>query len=314
MSHIFDALHKSVADQSGMDLPLSVPASDLLATTERKIATERMPGIGSSPLQAPVTTASAKTGTNLSSVDQFTQFERLKVLVSPQERIVSLTEEESLAAEKFRFLGVRLRQLKQNRPLKKLLITSTMPGEGKSVVAANIACTMAKRAQKTLLLDGDLRRPVLAKMFGLGKVVGLSEWLEGECGPADSIYHLESAGLWLLPAGTLSKHPMELMQSGKLSAVMDQLTQLFDWIIIDCPPVLPLADTSIWMRLADGILLVTRQGKTEKEQLQRGIEAIEPKKLLGALLNGSSHVRDTDYYHSYGASGALQQSRSSSRM
>jgi Mrp family chromosome partitioning ATPase len=80
---------------------------------------------------------------------------------------------------------------------------------------------------------------------------------------------------------------------------MDQLTDWFDWIIIDSPPVLPLADTSVWTRLADGILLVTRQGTTEKQQLQRGLEALEPKKLIGALLNCSRNTAHSDYYYHY---------------
>ena len=79
---------------------------------------------------------------------------------------------------------------------------------------------------------------------------------------------------------------------------MDQLTGWFDWIIIDSPPVLPLADTSVWMRLADGILIVTRQGTTEKRHLQRGLEALEPKKLIGALVNGSKNAADSNYYYS----------------
>ena len=78
---------------------------------------------------------------------------------------------------------------------------------------------------------------------------------------------------------------------------MDQLAANFDWIIIDSPPVLPLADTSIWMRMADGILLVTRQGTTEKKQLQKGLEALDPKKTLGALVNGATVSAYSGYYY-----------------
>jgi Mrp family chromosome partitioning ATPase len=77
---------------------------------------------------------------------------------------------------------------------------------------------------------------------------------------------------------------------------MEQLTAMFDWVIIDSPPVLPIADTSVWSRLADGILLVTRQGVTEKRHLQRGLEALDQKKLIGALLNSSRRTSDDDYY------------------
>ncbi len=103
----------------------------------------------------------------------------------------------------------------------------------------------------------------------------------------------------MLPAGSAPQNPLELMQAGKLSPLMEQLEAWFDWIVIDSPPVLPLADTSLWSRLADGILLVTRTGITEKQQLQRGIEAIEKSKLLGALVNSSSNASHADYYQRY---------------
>jgi capsular exopolysaccharide synthesis family protein len=206
-----------------------------------------------------------------------------------------------LAAEKFRFLGIRLNHLQQKRTIKRLLITSSLPEEGKSTVATNLACTLATRQQqRILLLEGDLRRPTLAKQFGLGKRPGLSEWLESETSPAINICQLESLGLWLLAAGSPPSEPLELMQSARLSLLMDQLNSWFDWIVIDSPPVLPLGDTSVWMRLADAILLVTRPGKTEKRQLQRTLEAVEQPKLLGALLNGSTDTALGNYYHYYG--------------
>src|SRR5262249_59098671 len=135
------------------------------------------------------------------------------------------------------FLAVRLRQLQHTRPLKKVLITSTIPGEGKSMVAANLACTLARRRQqRTLLIDGDLRRPTLARQFGLGRVPGLSEWFQSGTGPMTNIYRLDSLGLWFLPAGSAPQNPLELMQSGKISPLMDQLAAWFDWIVIDSPP------------------------------------------------------------------------------
>jgi capsular exopolysaccharide synthesis family protein len=167
------------------------------------------------------------------------------------------------------------------------------------MVAANLACALAQRTeQRVLLLEGDLRRPSQSQIFGLGKNPGLNECLRGECALTASIYHLESAGFWILPAGNAPSDALELLQSGRLSELMDQVTKWFDWIVIDSPPVLPLADTSVWMRLTDGILLVTRQGTTEKRLLQKGLEALEPKKLIGAVLNSSRSSGDRDYYYS----------------
>ncbi|HVR27404.1 MAG TPA: CpsD/CapB family tyrosine-protein kinase, partial [Candidatus Polarisedimenticolia bacterium] len=164
--------------------------------------------------------------------------------------------------------------------------------------------TLARRKpQKTLLLEGDLRRPNIISQFGLGKLPGLCEWLSGES-QSINIYRLESLGVWILPAGSTPQNPLELMQSGKLSPLMEQLEAWFDWIVIDSPPVLPLADTSLWSRLADGILLVTRKGTTEKQQLQRGLEAIDKSKLLGALVNSSANAAHSDYYQRYTSSTA----------
>jgi capsular exopolysaccharide synthesis family protein len=234
-----------------------------------------------------------------SSFDELERCPVLQVTIPQDSRLVSVGKEESLGAEKFRFLAVRLRHLRQTRPLKKILITSSIPQEGKSTVAANLACTLARRKQqKTLLLEGDLRRPTLAERFGLDRTPGLCEWLSGQT-KSINVYRLESLGLWVLPAGAAPENPLELMQSGKLAPLMTQLEAWFDWIVIDSPPILPLADASMWSRLADGILLVTRKGKTEKKQLLRGLETIEKSKLLGALVNSSANAAHTDYYQRY---------------
>jgi capsular exopolysaccharide synthesis family protein len=312
MSHIFDALQRSEAEQSGEESPALSIATELIQAVERKASAVREFPVDDLAVEheSVVEPAVALQGeTSDTSPTVVEQFPLLQVVVSPQSRLVSLVDRESIAAEKFRFLGVRLRQLRQNRLLKKVLITSSIPQEGKSMVAANLACTLARRQQqKVLLLDGDLRRPALSQMFGLGKLPGLCEWLQGEPGPMRNIYRLEGPGCWFLPAGSSPKNPLELMQSGRLSALMDQLTAWFDWIVIDSPPVLPLGDTSIWTRLADGVLLVTRQGATQKQQLQRGLEAIEQSKLIGALLNSSREAASSDYYSRYAPSAVAVQS------
>jgi capsular exopolysaccharide synthesis family protein len=309
MSHIFDALQRSEAEQSGDEAPALSIATELIQAVERKTATER-----DSVVERDVTAdrdTAIDVPTRESGPTALDQLPSLQVVVSPQSRLVCLVDRESMAAEKFRFLGIRLRQLRQSRPLKKVLITSSIPQEGKSMVAANLACTLSRRQQqKTLLLEGDLRRPALSEMFGLGKPPGLCDWLQGEPGPMRNIYRLEGPGCWFLPAGSSPRNPLELMQSGRLATLMDQLTAWFDWIVIDSPPVLPLGDTSIWSRLADGVLLVTRQGATQKRQLQRGLEAIEQSKLIGALLNGSREAATTDYYSRYVPSAAAAQNSS----
>ena len=331
MSRIFDALQRSESERTGVDLSALSAATEVLqlaelhAVSERNAATqfERPSEIQSLehdmpvPLQAERPDApgvkshgSAEPSLNDKHLDKLATFRSLEVSVPPPNQLVCLGESESLAAEKFRFLGVRLRHLRRERSLQKVLITSTIPNEGKSMVAANLACTLARRTQQsTLLLEGDVRRPSLSQMFGLGKIPGICEWLQGDQSEVANIYYLEGPGLWILPAGYALNNPLELLQSGRLSALMDQLTKLFDWIIIDSPPVLPLADTSVWSRLADGILLVARQGTTKKRALQRGLEAIDHQKLIGTLLNSAQSAAHSDNYYYYHPSG-VQRSES----
>ena len=288
MSQIFDALRRTETDRSGIELSA---AKEVLEAVERNV--------GRSP------TASGHQKKE-AAPDQHLQFQTARVFLAPENKLVCITDTESLAAEKFRFLGVRLRYLQQKRPLKCIVITSSVAGEGKSTTAGNLACALAgNKQQKVLLLDGDLRRPTLDQQLGLGELPGLSELLESDSDQLTNIYRLEGMDLWILPAGRPSTNPLEILQPGKLSALMDRLEAAFDWIVIDCPPVLPLADTSIWMRLAQGILLVTRPGTTAKRQLQRSLEAIEQSKLLGAVLNGSKEAVANNYYY-YSARSAAR--------
>jgi capsular exopolysaccharide synthesis family protein len=319
MSLIFDALQRSEAERSGVDRSVLSAATEVLQLAELRALSERnaliqfeQPGAEqrvdsdiSFPLagmpQAATAVDDAEPTELLANdrhLEDFAGFQSLKVVVPPQNRLVCLTDNESLAAEKFRFLGISLQNLRRERPLKKVLITSTIPQEGKSTVSANLACTLARRTQqRTLLLEGDVRRPSLSQLFGLGRVSGICECLQGDQSLLASVYHLEGPGFWFLPAGSAPKHPLELMQSGRLSAAMDQLAAWFDWIIIDSPPVMPLADTSLWMRLADGILVVVRQGITEKGHLKSGLDVLERGKIIGAVLNGSNRPAQTDYYY-----------------
>ena len=304
MSCIFDALQRSETERSGIELDACDLPAELLqmaeSAVEPQVAGKEPPSAASeSQIPVPETRDLAQDLINGPSPAPWREFMSLPVSLLPYCKLVSVTDKESLAAEKFRFLAVRLRQIQQRRPVKILLVTSTIPEEGKSMTAANLACTLASRRQRVLLLEGDMRRPVMRGQFGLGRISGLAEYLQGTVNAVAPIYRLDSLGIWILAAGSAPRDPLELMQSGKLSLLMDQVKAWFDWIVIDSPPVLPLADTCVWARLVDGILLVTRQGTTDKEQLKRGLEMLEPSKLLGAVLNSSTNSAHSDYYQRY---------------
>ncbi len=312
MSYIFDALQRSETERSGIELDAFDLATELLQMSETAVATkDSEPQIISQPpeLKTPATEEVEEAFRVAPSSSVLPSFVSWPVSLLPNTKLVSVTDKESLAAEKFRFLAVRLRQLQQRRPLKKVLVTSTIPEEGKSLTAANLACTLANRKQqKVLLIEGDMRRPVLKGQLGLGRVSGLAEYLQGNADAATTIYRLEALGIWIMTAGSTPQDPLELMQSGKLSLLLQQLESWFDWIVIDSPPALPLADTSVWARFVDGILLVTRQGTTDKEQLKRGLETLEASKLLGAIVNSATNSAHSDYYQRYRPAGSQKQS------
>jgi len=226
------------------------------------------------------------------------QCEVLRITPPAANHLVSVLDSESAAGEAFHLLGVRLRHMRRQRPLKKVLITSSIPQEGKSLVASNLACTLALRTQqRVLLLEGDVRRPTQSKIFGLPSKPGICEWLKGERPLGKSMYKLEGPGIWILPAGQATGESLDLLQSGRAIPMMEQLTDWFDWVVIDSPPILPLADTSVWTNMADGILLVARQGVTQKRQLKRGLEALGNQRVIGAVLNSAKTIAHTDYYY-----------------
>ena len=284
MSQIFDALHQSQGEGSSASSRKFSSARELLQKVEHDA--EAHPD------------GEAPTG-QLVCLERLQRFPTAQVSLAANSRFVCFSQTDSLAAEKFRFLATRLRHLQQKRALKRIVITSSVPAEGKTTVAANLACALAGGKQHVLLVEGDLRRPSLAKHFGFDKTPGLSRLLQENSDVSNNILHLESQGFCILPAGNGYTNPAELMETGRLGTSIDNATMGFDWVVIDTPPMLPLADTTIWMRLADAVMLVTRPGVTTKSQLQRSLEAIEQSKLLGAVLNASTEATAGKYYYHY---------------
>jgi len=306
MSRIFDALQRSGAEQSGIEYPDMVSVATEVFEAPRRQETpapaviEDLPTIQEELNQAPLVQTTASEISEETRPHQAPlEFPSLEVSVTSASRLVYFTEPDSLASEKFRFLGVRLRQLRQTRTLKKVLITSTIPEEGKSLVSANLAGVLARKKEKVLLIEGDMRRPTLAEQFGLGRLSGLAGWLQSGLQTPSNIYHLGGPGFWLMPAGDPPANPLELMQSGRLSQLMGQLASSFDWIVVDSPPLLPLADTTVWSRLTDGTLLVAREGRTQKASLLRGLEILKKSDLLGVVLNGCTETDHQNYYQRY---------------
>jgi capsular exopolysaccharide synthesis family protein len=232
---------------------------------------------------------------------------------SPQEsaRVVSFSPEMSLAAEKYRMLAIRLKLMKENKPLQALVVTSAVAEDGKSCTAVNLAVTLARATgQKVLLLEGDLRRPVQSRNLGVDEKRGLSEFLTSEEKASDFIYKLDTVPVWLMPAGRCEDNAADLLQGPRAHELMNRLRGWFDWIIIDAPPLLPLADANVWSQMADGILLVVREGRTPKSMLKEGLESLHQPNILGLVLNDST-TSDAPYYYSHYAYGATREGKTS---
>jgi capsular exopolysaccharide synthesis family protein len=291
MSYIFEALQRAEEERAGGSLPKNADSvADLLQAVEQEI--ERKQSLSELP-PTPMPESSA--------VDSFASANVLSPALAADARLVCLTDQGGLAAEKFRVLGLKLRNLRERRKLKRIVVTGTLPEEGKSLVAANLALNQSRsKVLKTLLVDGDLRRPTLSSRFGFDRSLpGLSECLRGERQLSEVVYKLNGSGLWFLPAGRAPENPVELMQSGRLSELLDRLGKFFDWIVIDTPPVIPVADTTFWMKLADGVLVVVREGVSEKKLLERALDSFDRAALLGVVVNSCSRSEHKYYYSRY---------------
>jgi len=291
MSYIFEALQRAEAERSGGSVPKDAESvAELLQGVEQEI--ERKQALSELPPAPKPESVVAET---------FASAKLLSPALAADARLVCLSDQGSLAAEKFRVLGLKLRHLRERRKVKRIVVTGTSPEEGKSLVAANLALNQARsKVLKTLLVDGDLRRPALASRFGFDRSLpGLSECLRGERQLSEVVYRVQGSGLWFLPAGRAPENPLELMQSGRLPELLDRLGEFFDWIVIDTPPVVPVADTAFWMKLADGVLLVIREGVSEKKVVERALDSFDRVAMLGVVVNSCSSSDHEDYYSRY---------------
>lgn len=235
-----------------------------------------------------------------SDLPNLSQAKSLRLYLSKESELVAVADPYSLAAEKFRLLALRIRHLQEKRPIRKLLVTSSVVQEGKSLISANLAFTMANREnQRVLLIEGDLRQPRIGEILRHRHLDGLSEWAAGSKPITDFLYRPDDLPLWFLPAGRNSQDPLETLQSPRLPELMAQLMDWFDIVIIDAPPVVPLADSHVWEAFVDSTLLVVREGRTPKKQLEKALEILDRKKIIGAVLNEATiaHKKYYGYYN-----------------
>lgn len=213
--------------------------------------------------------------------------------------------------EEFRTLRSRLYHLREKAPLKKLLVTSSLPKEGKTFVAANLAQVLAKQhGRRVLLVDGDLRGPKLHEALGTSRNPGLSDYLLGESDEFAIMLRGSMENLFFIPAGRQVSSPAELVANGRLKFLLNRVESQFDWIVLDSPPAVPVSDASLLATFCDGVLMVVRSNVTPFDIARKARQEFREQQLVGVVLNGIDHESSaySHYYYGYeeknGASGS----------
>ncbi len=202
----------------------------------------------------------------------------------------------SLASEQYRALRTRLAQVEGSSALRTVLVTSPQKGEGKSVTSANLALTMAQELQRrVIIVEADLRKPSMRQLFGLPPGPGLADYLCGSCELNQAMKYLPDYNLTVIPAGEAPMNPAELLGSTAMRRLLDHLRTRFDRVILDTPPVLPLADVAVLAPIVDGALLVVRAGVTPKPAIENALRSFDSSRLLGIVLNDSGMEEDYRY-------------------
>ena len=204
--------------------------------------------------------------------------------------------------EEFRTLRSRLYALREKMTLKTVLVTSALPKEGKSFTSANLAQVMVRQhGRRVLLIDADLRGPRLHLMLGTMAGPGLSDYLEGKNDEFSIMQRGPLENLFFIPSGTGIEDPSELVGNGRLKLLLQRVEPLFDWIIIDSPPAIPVSDASVLAKACDGVLLVVRSQSTPFDVARKARMGFPDQSLVGVVLNGTreSAPYERYYYEEY---------------
>ena len=200
--------------------------------------------------------------------------------------------------EEYRTLRSRLYHIREKMPLKKLLVTSALPKEGKSFTSANLAQVMVRQhGRRALLIDADLRGPRLHQMLGAPQGPGLAEYLSGKADEASVIQRGPMEGLFFMASGELIEDPAEMVASARLKILLQRIEPAFDWIIIDSPPAVPVSDASVLAKVCDGVLMVVRSNATPSDVARKARMEFPEQMLVGVVLNGTD--RDEAEYARY---------------
>lgn len=247
--------------------------------------------------------ASRDAGATLGAGGSTRAMEFVALEISParvEPHLVALTQPHSAHSEVFRSLRTRVLHAGERNRSQAFVITSAGIAEGKTLTALNLAWLLAQTdGVRALVIDADLRHPCSASYLGIEPSAGLSEVLAGEVALADAIIRLEPSGLHLLPGGSQRENVAEILSGPTFLAVLAQLRTMFDYIIIDAPPLGIFTDAAVLIDRADSAILVVRSGKTRYAAVDRLLESLPRNRILGVVLNRAEDEYTADSYYEY---------------
>jgi succinoglycan biosynthesis transport protein ExoP len=234
-----------------------------------------------------------------------TSADQAGTLTTAQRNVGILTQPKSQFAEAFRSLRTSLLLSTTGHPPKIIVLTSATPSEGKTTAASNLAAILAQRDTRVLLIDGDLRRPNIHHRFGLNGKIGLTTVLTGATKLEQTVQSVrEIPNLDILPSGPVPPFPTEMLSSGAMEAILKRCAEIYDYIVIDSPPIMSVTDGVILARQADAVVLVVRHGKSSKHVVRRARDILlrAGAGITGIVLNAVD-LNSPEYYGYYGYSG-----------
>jgi protein-tyrosine kinase len=299
MSRIHEALKKAAEERSSQLVAGTVPDLAVIA------AGFESPSFNKVQVVTPAAscTPASERSSFLSFDDLLKHCAHPNWHLDPRLNVFLETDDGRIGRERFRTLRSRLYQIKSTQPLKRVLVTSSVPAEGKTTIAANLAHSIMRQPERrVLLIDADLRASRMHQLFGAPRGPGLTDFLKGEADQYEVIQNGLEGNLCLIPGGSEVSNPSELLLGDRMKKLLDLVAPVFDWIILDSPPALAVHDATGLADLCDGVLFVLKVGETDHRFAEKAVSEFVKKNLLGVVLNGTEKKESYGLYYSSYAS------------
>ncbi|MEL3960624.1 CpsD/CapB family tyrosine-protein kinase [Lysinibacillus endophyticus] len=214
-------------------------------------------------------------------------------------KLIAYSNPKSIITEQFRTIRTNIQFSMPDQEIKTILVTSSIPGEGKTTNAANLGVVFAQEGKKVLIVDADMRKPTIHHTFNLFNTVGLSNILSNQVDVLNAIQHSDINNIHIIVSGPIPPNPSELLSSKKLETFLDVVKNEYEIIIFDAPPILSVTDAQILSNKCDGTLLIVNSGYVDKADVIKAKASLEAAhaKILGVVLNNYKMPKNNNYYY-----------------